>query len=46
VRRLELFNEEVCHLEVFEPTLARWGVQRGELRRRNRREVSAPSSGG
>jgi acyl-[acyl-carrier-protein] desaturase len=46
VRRLELFNEEICHLEVFEPTLARWGVQRSELRRRNRREVSAPSSGG
>jgi acyl-[acyl-carrier-protein] desaturase len=46
VRRLELFNEEICHLEVFEPTLARWGVQRSELRRRTRRETSVPSSGG
>jgi acyl-[acyl-carrier-protein] desaturase len=46
VRRLELFNEELCHLQVFEPTLERWGVQRAELRRRKRREISLPSSEG
>jgi acyl-[acyl-carrier-protein] desaturase len=42
VRRLELFNEEICHLQVFEPTLAKWGVQRSELRR-TRREISTPA---
>lgn len=46
VRRLKLFDEEACHLHVFEPTLARWGVTRKELRRRTRREVSVPGPGG
>jgi acyl-[acyl-carrier protein] desaturase len=39
-------DEELCHLQGFEPTLARWGVQRSELRRRTRREVSVPAGGG
>lgn len=43
VKSLDVFTEEVFISHVFEPVLAKLGVERRELRRKARREVSNPT---
>ncbi len=45
VKRLEIFTEEIFLSQVLEPMLARLGVTRAELRRKNFRERVVPLAG-
>lgn len=46
VQDLNIFTEAVFLDQVLQPIMSKLGVDRRELRRKNRREISTPSSGG
>jgi hypothetical protein len=43
VQNLNIFTEEIFLTQVYQPITVKLGVERRELRRKTRREVSTPS---